>query len=198
MRNFFGDSIHDKLFPNKIKRFTQEEKSLIDKFINTILREDKKSELEVSKAENFNDRIDGITEEIYKQFILKDIPFYLRFRKFYSNNIKDRVSRDLMYDGYNSVRGHIEEDNFLKDFEDDKSITGIFVRGLACVPKSTGFDTLGFFTMYREKPEYEVKPVEVLGIRTRYEGEHLTDECKHHIENVHLEIIKNAILKEIK
>ena len=44
----FGDAIDDKIFPKEIKRFTAEEKSLIDKFINSILRGDKKSELEES------------------------------------------------------------------------------------------------------------------------------------------------------
>ena len=43
MIRIFGDAIDDKLFPKKIKRFTQEEKDLIEKFINSILREDKNS-----------------------------------------------------------------------------------------------------------------------------------------------------------
>ena len=30
----FGDAIDDKIFPKEVKRFTQEEKSLIDKFMN--------------------------------------------------------------------------------------------------------------------------------------------------------------------
>ena len=36
--NIFGDAIDDMIFPKKNKKFTQEEKSLIDKFINTIPR----------------------------------------------------------------------------------------------------------------------------------------------------------------
>ena len=44
MIRIFGDAIDDKIFPKKIKRFTQEEKDLIEKFVNSILRNDKKSE----------------------------------------------------------------------------------------------------------------------------------------------------------
>ena len=65
----FGDAIDDKIFPKKIKRFTQEEKNLIEKFVNSILRNDKYSELENSEINQFNDRLDGITEEIHKYFI---------------------------------------------------------------------------------------------------------------------------------
>ena len=82
----FGDAIDDKIFPKEVKRFTQEEKSLIDKFINTILREDKKSELEDSKIKSFNDRADCITEEIYKNFVFKGVHFYLRFFLLFENN----------------------------------------------------------------------------------------------------------------
>ena len=78
----FGDAIDDKIFPKEIKRFTAEEKSLIDKFLNSILREDKKSELEKSIITSFNDRADGITEEIFKSFVFKGVPFHLRFKKF--------------------------------------------------------------------------------------------------------------------
>ena len=60
----FGDAIDDKIFPKEIKRFTAEEKSLIDKFLNSILREDKKSELEESRTRSFNDRREeGAREE---------------------------------------------------------------------------------------------------------------------------------------
>ena len=37
-----------------------------------------------------------------------------------------------------------------------------------------------------------------LGLRTRYEGSHLTTTCKNRIEKYHLKIIKDAILKATK
>ena len=58
MIRIFGDAIDDKIFPKKIKRFTQEEKDLIEKFVNSILRNDKKSELEKSEITQFNDSND--------------------------------------------------------------------------------------------------------------------------------------------
>ena len=84
----FGDAIDDKIFPKKIKRFTQEEKNLIEKFVNSILRNDKYSELENSEINQFNDRLDGITEEIHKYFIFKKSEISLRFSKYYTNEKK--------------------------------------------------------------------------------------------------------------
>ena len=132
----FGDAIDDKIFPKEIKRFTAEEKNLIDKFINSILREDKKSELEKSEIEIFNDRRDRITEEIYKDFVFKGVSFHLRFSKIYTNEKKtiewlpsdEFHLGDLLYDGYSTIDFSPTE-SLLKDFADDKSITGIFVKG---------------------------------------------------------------------
>ena len=200
----FGDAIDDKIFPKEIKRFTAEEKSLIDKFINSILREDKKSELEASEIKSFNDRADCITEEIYKNFVFKGVHFYLRFFKLYTNE-KKTIERlpsdefglgDLVYDGYCSIDFSPTE-SLLKDFADDKSITGIFVKGydLDFIMKSR----------YKVPGQYKIpgRGHDLLGIRTKYEGARrggcdLTSKCKNHIEKVHLKIIKDAILKATK
>ena len=186
MRNFFGDGIHDKLFPNKFKRFTQQEKSLIDKFINSILNQDNKSDLEESTAESYNDRVDMITEIIRKRFIFKGVLFNLRFLKFFSNNIKPDQTvypQELQHDGYYDTDDRYK-DSLLKDFAEEGSITGILVKGLYFIMKS--------------RYDKTTKGHDVLGIRTRYDGGDLTDECKDRIEKFHFEIIKNAILKEIK
>ena len=200
----FGDAIDDKIFPKEIKRFTAEEKSLIDKFINSILREDKKSELEKSEIEIFNDRRDRITEEIYKDFVFKGVSFHLRFSKIYTNEKKtiewlpsDEFSLSaLLYDGYTTIDFSPTE-SLLKDFADDKSITGIFVKGydLDFIMKSR----------YKVPGQYKIpgRGHDLLGIRTKYEdarggGFHLTTKCKNHIEKVHLKIIKDAILKATK
>ena len=147
----FGDAIDDKLFPKEVKRFTVEEKNLIDKFINSILREDKKSELEESGAKSFNDKRDCITEIIYKNFIFKGVHFRLTFNKFYTNEKKtvewlpsDEFSlSDLERDGYCDGKSFFQE-RLLKDLADEKSITGIFVKGSANIPKSPGIDYLNF------------------------------------------------------
>ena len=78
----------------------------------------------------------------------------------------------------------------------EKSITGIFVDGFANVPGSTGLDNLEFIL----KSEYsDYNPTtQLLGIRTRYEGDRLTDKCKSHLNKFHLKTIKNAILKSTK
>ena len=203
MIRIFGDAIDDKIFPKYIKKFTQEERNIIDKFINSILREDKKSELEASEIEVFNDRADRITEEIYKRFTFKKIPFYLKFYKFYTNEKKaiDHLPSDkfdlfaLVYDGHATTSGSPTK-SLLKDFEDEKSITGIFVDGFANVPGSTGLDNLEFI-LKSEYPDYN-PTTQLLGIRTRYEGDRLTDKCKNHLNKFHLKTIKNAILKPTK
>ena len=198
----FGDAIDDKIFPKEIKRFTAEEKSLIDKFINSILREDKKSELEASEIKSFNDRADCITEEIYKHFVFKDVSFHLRFSKFYTNEKKTiewlpsdefRLG-DLAFDGYCTFDSSPRE-SLKKDFADDKSITGIFVRSWDLDFILRDRDNKGTRRTGRES--------DILGIRTKYEdarrgGCDLTSKCKNHIEKVHLKIIKDAILKAAK
>ena len=61
MIKIFCDRIQDKLFPNEIKRFTEEEKLMIDRFINAILKLDNQSDLQESFCKSYNDRIDRIT-----------------------------------------------------------------------------------------------------------------------------------------
>jgi hypothetical protein len=172
----FGDAIDDKIFPKDIKRFTLEEKSLIDKFLNSILREDKKSELEESTIKSFNDRRDSITEIIYKKFYFKNVLFILEFQKFYTN---EKETIELLPTEFFH---NISTENFLKDLNDDKSITGIFVYGIVYNPK---FQSLDFRR-------------DTLRIRTKYEGSQLTTKCKYHINKVSLKMIKNTILKVIK
>jgi hypothetical protein len=195
----FGDAIDDKIFPKKVKRFTQEEKNLIENFINSILREDKESEIEHSTVESFDDRRDCITEQICKIFIFKGINFQLTFNKFYTNEKKtidwlpsDQYSlSDLLYDGYSTHSSGVK-DTLLKALDDDKSITGIFVQSYR--------DYFALESLYKGRKKTEV---DALGIRTKYQdadrgGFHLTTKCKNHIKKVHFKIIKNTILKAVK
>ena len=64
MIKIFGDKIDDQIFPKEIKRFTQEEKDLITNFVNLVLREDKKSELDKIEISPQYDRLDNCTEII--------------------------------------------------------------------------------------------------------------------------------------
>jgi len=195
----FGDAIDDKIFPKEIKRFTAEEKTLTDKFINSLLRLDKKSELELSEIKSFNDRADCITEEIYKNFVFKDVSFHLRFCKLYTNEKKtiewlpsnEFKLGSFVYDGYDGYSVGLKE-SLLQDFSEDKSITGIFVEGW-------GLD----FILKKTRVEKKETKVNILGIQTKYDyarsgGLHLTTKRKNHIEKVHLKIIKDAILKATK
>ena len=195
----FGDAIDDKIFPKKIKKFTQEEKNLIDKFINSILREDKKSEIEDSNITSFNDRDDCVTEEIHKQFVFKYVPFSLTFKKFYASDKKSlhiaRYGTDLISDGLINLKtGRITHGpNEEKSFEKEKVITGIIVVSwqeyLLFYPAN---DKRGSFPS-----DYEVH------MRTKYQGVeeggfHLTSECKKHIEKIHFKRIKNSIVRKAK
>ena len=194
MIRIFGDAIDDKIFPKKIKKFTNEEKNLIDKFINSILRNDKNSELEKSSIETFNDRVDGITEEIHKEFIYRKTEITLRFSKFYTDEKKKvEYVTEFAYDGSSFCKGSPSK-ILAKDFQEDKSITGIYVKGFYK-------RSLEFFLLSQHKG---YKPTsELLTIRTRYNnpesgGYSLTKECKNRIEKVLFKIIKNAILKSTK
>ena len=194
MIRIFGDAIDDKIFPKKIKRFTQEEKDLIEKFINSILRNDKNSELEKSEITQFNDRLDGITEEIYKYFIFKKSEISLRFSKYYTNEKKKcNYLTGFAFDGRGTFNGSPSK-SLLKDFEKDKSITGIYVKG---------FYKLDLEFMLESEYPKEYPKTDELEIRTRYEdagsgGSSLTKDCKTRIEKVHFKIIKDAILKAVK
>lgn len=180
----FGDAIDDKIFPKEVKKFTQEEKSLIDNFINSILRDDKKSEIEKSISESYNDRRDCITESIIKIFVFKDVQFQLRFDKFYTNEKKtikwlpsDEYSLwNLLYDGYSShsFSSGLEE-AFLKALNEDKSITGIFVK------------SFGNTFKLKDRDGSNPHEADVLGMRTKYQdaergGFDLTTKCKNHIK----------------
>ena len=82
----------------------------------------------------------------------------------------------------------------LKDFEKDKSLTGIYVQGIY----KLDFE----FMLVSEHPK-DYQKTDKLAIRTRYEdagngGFSLTKDCKTRIEKVHFKIIKNAIFEAVK
>ena len=107
MTKFFPGVINDLIFHKPTKRFTDEEKLIIDNLINTILREDKKSEIIEYKtsypdtqstfpkhySEYSGDLNEPnspkiivetyITETIFKSFIFKGKKFHISFNKAY-------------------------------------------------------------------------------------------------------------------
>ena len=192
MIKFFSDSIHEKLFPNEIKRFTEEEKLMIDRFIIAILKLDNQSDLQESFSKSYNDRVDRITEVIVKKFIFKKVIFNLTFSKYFSNDVKDEGKTfpyELMYDGYNGADLR-EKDRLLKDFTEEGSITGIIVKGYF-----NGYENLNFILKSRYDNTYGKTGVDNFGIRTRYEGDKLTKECKDKMGDYHFNIIWDAIQK---
>ena len=204
MIRIFGDAIDDKLFPKKIKRFTQEEKDLIEKFINSILREDKNSELESTQIDQFNDRLDGITEKITKYFYYKDTEFVLFFEKLYANDVKDYMDHrynitSFFPDGdVNKITGQPTwgsnkgRDDLNKEVKQEP-FTGIIVKSWQ--------EYLNFYPRKDKKNSQGI--IESVSIRTKYqnvkEGEFtLTKERKDRIQKVHFKRIKEAILRRIK
>ena len=192
--NIFGDAIDDMIFPKKNKRFTQEEKSLIDKFINTILREDKKSNLQDSRADSFNNRIDKMTEKITKIFIFRGVLFHLYFSKFFSDDIN--INGPINFDGHYDLDFMLQDKLLQEDLAKEGSLTGITVRGDVYKPDWTYLD---FILKSRFSDATKACMDDGgLGLRTRYEGSNLTTTCKNRIEKYHLKIIKDAILKVTK
>ena len=194
MRNFFGDGIHDKLFPNEIKKFTQEEKFSIDRFITAFFKYDTESDLQESRADSFNDRVDKITEVITKKFIFKGVLFNLYFCKYFSNNVNDdhTYPRTLEYDGHYDTDSRYQ-DRLLKDFAEEGSITGILVKGEAY--PNNKYTSLDFVMKSKYDDTTRVSQAAYLGIRTRYQGDKLTTDSKHKMETYHFNIILSAILK---
>jgi len=197
MINIFADGgILDKLTSNEIKRFTQEEKNIIDKFIYAILKLDNKSDLKESRAEIFNNRLDRITEVVTKKIFFKKVYFELSFSKYFSNKVKDNHLFPILldYDGhYNTDFSY--RDKMLKEFAKEGSITGILVKGIV-VGKFV--ENLNF--MLKSKYDETFKPMQsdYLGIRTRFRNGKLTAECKYKMKNYHLDIIWKAISKITK
>ena len=191
MIRIFGDKIDDSIFPKEIKRFTQEEKDLITNFVNSILREDNKSELDKIEITPLYDRLDCCTEIIDISFRLKAVNgFKLIFIKYYRSGLKEEdyiTHPDFMRDGRedSSHKDHLEFTNELKK---EKVITGIYVECISHI--KPGKFLIGEM---HEKSDFV--------IRTRYEdvergGSNLTEKCKNRIKNFHFDKISKIIKEE--
>ena len=192
MIKIFGDKIDDQIFPKEIKRFTQEEKDLITNFVNLVLREDKKSELDKIEISPQYDRLDNCTEIIEILFRLGEKNEYkLIFTKFYKSGVKEKdyiYHIDFARDGKDYSDQNLVTE-FKKEIKEEKIITGIYVE---CLSLKKG---IKFLIGEMHEPSNFV-------IRTRYEninngGSKLTSKCKEKIKKIHFDEIFKIIKKDL-
>ena len=105
MIKIFGDKIDDQIFPKEIKRFTQEEKDLITNFVNLILREDKKSELDKIEISPQYDRLDNCTEI----FVGKSYTFASRYDLGYSTSVISGIDTTRSYGNVKGTNKRFDE-----------------------------------------------------------------------------------------
>ena len=79
----FNDYIDSKIFFKELRKFTKEEKGLVDNIYNLILRKDEKSEIIDSDQKELFNNNDFITDVISKNFIFNKQSMYLNFFKHY-------------------------------------------------------------------------------------------------------------------
>ena len=210
MIKIFGDKIDDKIFSKKIKKFKKEEKKLITKFVNSILRQDKNSELESSDNEQLYDQISNITDSLNFIFSLKKINlFSLTFGKFYKSGLKEKdyvFHTDIGRDGLESWDTN-KSDEFKKQISKEKVLTGIYVwcmRGKLPAIINDAIRELiedGGIGIYLKDYIIGERPGESnFVMRTRYQnvesgGSRLTNESKERIQNFHFKKIFKIIDK---
>ena len=210
----FGDAIDDKIFPKNHKRFTLEETNILQKFVNSILRNDKNSELESVNKDSYNDRLDHLTESLSFNMRFKNCNINLFFQKFYTNEKKTLDGHyspeysiyELIEDGYIGLRHGDEKKELLNDLLEEKSISGIFVQGSFSF---TGANSM-IFTLKQTNEDKNSRGYKFplkdrqrdkLAMRTRYQsinGSHLTNKCKKHMEKHFLKLVNDAIIKSLK
>jgi hypothetical protein len=83
----FGDLIDDKLFPNKLKRFTSDEYVIIEKIIDLLINKFN-GELKHSYKKDLQNNSNYITEEIRKELKIGSNILNLNFEKFYCDKKK--------------------------------------------------------------------------------------------------------------
>ena len=83
----FGDLIDDKLFPNKLKRFTSDEYVIIENFIVSLINKFD-GELAHSYRKDLHDNSNCLTEEIRKELKIGSNTLSLNFEKFYCEKKK--------------------------------------------------------------------------------------------------------------
>ncbi len=190
MIRIFGDKIDEFIFPNEVKRFTDEENSLIEKFMVSLIKLYKDSDLDNTYSKQYYDRIDDITGLIRKEIYLNGDYFYFTFAKLFKSGVKKKDYirySEFINDGSNS-RNIKDTDKFKEELEKDKYISGIYV---SCFKDSDYIIGEGGEHFSHDYP-----------IRTRYGGSELTSQCLNRIENYHfkkfIKIIKESFKKKKK
>ena len=185
MIRIFGDKIDEFIFPNEIKRFTDEEKTLIEKFIVSLIKLYEDSDLEDTSLEQYYDRIDDITGLIRKGIHLNGDYFYFTFAKKFKSGVKKKeyvYYSEFINDGENS-RDQNDTETFKKELDKDNYISGIYV----CCSNRAGY-------VIGEGPEFNYG----YPIRTRYEGTSLTSKCIKRIKDYHFKKFTKIIKDSFK
>jgi len=84
----FGDFIDSKIFFKKLRKFTDEEKLLVDNIFNSILHQDKNSEIINAYNNEIFENNEFISDIVSKKFTLKGYPIELEIRKHYCDEKK--------------------------------------------------------------------------------------------------------------
>lgn len=134
----FGDLIDDKLFPNKLKRFTSDEYVIVENFTNLFVNKFQ-GELTHSWRKDLHDNSNYFTEEIHKDIKIGSDVLNLNFEKFYCD--KKKIFMNDYYHLFSYEFDQFEIDKNApksipeKDREDItkplfKILTGIRLRGI--------------------------------------------------------------------
>ena len=188
MIKIFGDKIDDFLFPNESKKFTHQEKTIIDQFLVSLIKLYKNSELEDSANYPHYDRIDYVTEVIRKYITLNDESFAFCFAKVFRSGVNKNhyiPYTQFIYDGETS-RSFESSEKFRKELDKEKVISGIYV---SCIKGNEGY-------IIGEGGELFTHDY---AIRTRYDGgAKLTDQCLNRIKNFHFKKFNKIIKDSLK
>ena len=93
----FGDYIDSKIFFKKLRKFTDEEKVLVDNIFNSILHQDKNSEIITIYNKEIFENSEFISDVVSKKFTLEGHPIELEIRKHYCDEKK--MIKDERYIG---------------------------------------------------------------------------------------------------
>jgi len=183
--NFISDTT-DSVLSKKTKKFTDEEKLMIDNFCISILKSYKNSQIESSNLIKERFSKDLTYETIEKMLMLNGNSIPLKFKKFYSDQHKDH--REAMYET------NIEPDDTKSGEFKSKVVTGILVSSwpgylLFCKCQMSSDDRY----MCEDNKHDEVH------MRTLYnKNDKLTSSCLNRIVKIHFKNIKDTIDKECK
>ena len=177
MKKFLG-IIEDKLLPKLDRNFSNQEKTLIDNFIFSILKKDKDSKISYVNTKIHDDRSRGVSEEITKYIDLWEENVRFAFYKVYMVG-KKFIDQNMEAWGFKFPPGK----------EKPKALHGIRFEGEASVPL---FDT-GFIGS-DNKPR--ISNTIRMNIGLEYDSESfLSEKTLKNLEKDFFKKIRDAIVK---